>query len=228
MSTEIVEDITRTGGAEVGTEVGAEVGREVAVDVGENAERVVGKAAGKAAEKAAGDASESIAKRGFNLFKRGASKGADLCLDNKKTCASVIGVSALAGYVAIKNKDASESERACKAVCLPSNWPGYIAGSEQTIKYRDIPVTDKDGKETGFPADEVCQSPTKDCDKFCDDKCHVSRDLLRDIPFLGNIEDTMKDLFTQMFSGTLKYVTIGILIAISLAIVVPILMKFLK
>lgn len=221
MSEEIVEDLTRTGGAEAGEGVG----REVAVDVGENVEKAAGKAAGKAAEDAAESASESVAKRGFNLFKRGASKGADLCLDNKKMCASVIGGSALAGYVAIKNKEASESERACKAVCLPSNWPGYIAGSEQTIKYRDIPVTDKDGKETGFPADEVCKSPTKDCDKFCDNACHVSRSILGDIPFLGNIEDTMKDLFTQMFSGTFKYITIGIIIAIAMALVIPLLMK---
>jgi hypothetical protein len=215
--------------AEIGIEVGEGGGREIEVEVGENVEKAAGKAAGKAAEDAAEDAadtaSKSVAKRGFNLFKKGVSKGADLCLDDKKTCASVIGVSALAGYVAIKNKEASESERACKAVCLPSNWPGYIAKTEQTIKYRDIPVTGEDGKPIDFPADEVCKSPTKDCDKFCDNACHVSRSLLGDIPFLGNIEDTMKDLFTQMFSGTLKYITIGIIIVIAMALVIPLLMK---
>ena len=73
-------------------------------------------------------------------------------------------------------------------------------------------------------AGEVCKSPTKDCDKAC----HVSRSLLGDIPFLGNIEDTIKDIFTQMFSGPFKYITTGILIAIALAIVVPLFLKMMK
>jgi len=218
---EVGGEAGREAGEDAGREAVAEAGREAAAEAGEAAGREAGEAAGKEAAAEAG----SRATRGFNLFKKGVSKGADLCLDDKKTCASVIGVSALAGYVAIKNKEASESERACKAVCLPSNWPGYIAKTEQTIKYRDTPVTDKDGKEIGFPADEVCKSPTKDCDKFCDNACHVSRSILGDIPFLGNIEDTMKDLFTQMFSGTLKYITIGIIIVIAMALVIPLLMK---
>ena len=215
-----LETLVNEGGETLTAEIDGEVDEEVEEEFEEKVSKKAGDEAGDEASEEAG----KKAVKGFSL-----SKGAKYCAEHPGFCLSLAtiggGGGGLAAYIIKKNKDASKEERACKAVCLPSNWPAYKAGSETTIKYRKIPITDKDGKVTDFPKDEVCQSPTKDCDKFCDKACHVSRSLLNDIPFLGNITDTITDIFTQMFSGPMKYITTGILIAVALAIVVPLFLK---
>jgi len=177
---------------------------------GDAAKGAAGDAARDAAEDAAKGAAEDAAKgiKPFEWLKGAASGGAKLCTDNPRTCAALVAGTGVAAYVAEKNAKASKEEQACKSVCLPTNWPEYIGDPDNTtIKYRAVPVLDKDGNPTGFPGDEVCKSPEKDCDKFCDKVCRVSRSLLGDVPFLGNVTDTIEDLFNQFFGKFGKYVS---------------------
>jgi len=197
------EDAAKGAAEDAAKDAAEDVAEDVAKDAADDAAEDAAKGAAKGA---AGDAAKVI--KPFEWLKGAASGGAELCSNNPRTCAALVAGTGVAAYVAEKNAKASKEEQACKSVCLPSNWNDYIGDPDNTtIKYRAVPVLDKDGNPTGFPADEVCKSPEKDCDKFCDRACHISRSLLGDVPFLGNVTDTIEDLFNQFFGKFGKYVS---------------------
>lgn len=236
VGSEIVEEEVRAAaGSATKKAVGAVVEEEVKVAAGDAAKKAAGAAAEDTAKKAASAAAKEGAEEGASKAAKSlpgynwVSGGAKLCYDNPKTCAGVAGATALGTYIGVKNKQASDEEKACKTVCLPVNWPDYVADPDNTqINYRPIPVTGTDGKATGFPADEVCKSPEKDCDKFCDDACHVSRSLLNDIPFMGNIEDTITDALSQIFGDYAQYIGTFLTIVIVIMIVAGLVWGFSK
>jgi hypothetical protein len=201
------KDAAEDAAKDAAEDAAKDAAKDAAEDATEDAAKDAADDAAKGAAKdAAGDAAKGI--KPFDWLKGAASGGAELCTDNPRTCAALVAGTGVAAYVAEKNAKASKEEQACKSVCLPSNWNDYIGDPDNTaIKYRAVPVLDKDGNPTGFPADEVCKSPEKDCDKFCDRACHISRSLLGDVPFLGNVTDTIEDLFNQFFGKFGKYVS---------------------
>ena len=204
---------------EVALDAGKAAGREIAISTGEEGIQTAGRVA---AQEAGEEALQTAAKKSLGVTAyEWASGGAKICYENPKTCTALVTGTGVAAYVATKNKNASEEEKKCKSICLPINWDKHIQDPKNvTIEYRKVPVVDKDGKPIGFPGDEVCQSPTKDCDVFCDKACHINRSLLGDIPFMSTIVDTLKDIFNSIFGK------IGIAILVAL-LVLFIVSKFL-
>ena len=155
--------------------------------------------------------------------KKVAISGFNLCKKNPKTCGSLIAGTGVGLWVKHKYTQLAKEEKECTALCLPSNWDKYKSGAETELKFRSIPIKDAEGKDIGFPADSICKSSSGNCENFCESKCHKDKGI--GAIFGGGIlGDTFKEL-KDLFSGTMKYIFIGIAVVILVMIVFSLVRK---
>jgi len=149
--------------------------------------------------------------------------GAKFCKKSKVACTTIIGGAGLGTYLKLRYDHLKEDERQCIGVCLPSNWDLYENSQDKTIEYRSLPIKDDKGKAIDdFSKDNVCHSPEKDCNKFCEKACHVDTGALNLLGIKSFVEDTFKELM-DLFNDIPEWIKITLYVGAGLLILLLIL-----